>query len=253
VGDLRSSITEKTSLTRFDIKYGYPPKPLYLDSPTTLLSSLDVRLDGEQLTISAYDGPVTEEKTAEKDVGGSQSASKDISPTSHKDSAESRPSGQVTFAGMPGAKAIDDSKDPISLKRKGKDMEVPELPLPDRGATMCTWIFDVLNKLTRMLMLRPVLRVMPDDNSCLFRAFGTAVLPGDDLSMRELRSLVASAIQAQPDVFTKVVLEQSPDDYCIWIQTEDAWGGAIELTILSQHFEIEVCSVDVQVCKPFSD
>jgi ubiquitin thioesterase OTU1 len=145
VGDLRSSITEKTSLTRFDIKYGYPPKPLYLDTPTALLSSLDVRLDGEQLTISAHDGPGNEERAVEKDAGGSQSASNDIPSSSHKDSAESWPSGQVTFAGMSGTKAPKEpssstamSKDPISLKRKGKDMEVPELPLPDRGATMGT-------------------------------------------------------------------------------------------------------------------
>lgn len=92
-----------------------------------------------------------------------------------------------------------------------------------------------------------VLRVMPDDNSCLFRAFGTAVIPGDDLSMTELRSLVASAIQNEPDVYTQVVLEQKPDDYCRWIQTEEAWGGAIEMTILSKHFDVEICSIDVQV------
>ena len=90
------------------------------------------------------------------------------------------------------------------------------------------------------------MRVMPDDNSCLFRAFGTAVLPGDDASMPELRSLVASAIQSEPEVYTKVVLEQEPDDYCRWIQTQDAWGGAIELGILSKHFDIEICSLDVQ-------
>jgi ubiquitin thioesterase OTU1 len=84
---------------------------------------------------------------------------------------------------------------------------------------------------------------MPDDNSCLFRAFGTAVLPGDDLSMPELRSLVASAIQAEPEL----VLEQNPDDYCRWIQTTDAWGGAIEMGILSKHFDIEICSIDVKV------
>jgi len=146
VGDLRSSIAEKTSLTRFDIKYGYPPKPLYLDNPTTLLSSLDVRLDGEQLTISVYDGPVTEEKAVEKDAGGSQSASKNIPSTPQRDSAESWPDGQVTFAGMSDAKAPKESKDPISLKRKSKDMEVPELPLPDRGATLGSWILGVLNK-----------------------------------------------------------------------------------------------------------
>lgn len=91
-----------------------------------------------------------------------------------------------------------------------------------------------------------VLRVMPDDNSCMFRALGAAVLPGDDQSVIELRSLVASSIQADPTTFTKVILEQNPDDYCRWIQTPDAWGGAIELMILSKHFDVEVCSIDVQ-------
>jgi ubiquitin thioesterase OTU1 len=87
---------------------------------------------------------------------------------------------------------------------------------------------------------------MPDDNSCLFRAFGTAVLPGDDHSMPELRSIVASRIQADPLTYSKVVLEQEPDDYCRWIQTSDAWGGGIEMGILAEHFNIEICSIDVK-------
>ncbi|KFX92332.1 hypothetical protein V490_05431 [Pseudogymnoascus sp. VKM F-3557] len=121
------------------------------------------------------------------------------------------------------------SKTPIPPHQHNKMAEdTPELPMPDRGATL-------------------VMRVMPDDNSCLFRAFAAAVLPGDDLSMLELRSLVASQIQEEPDVYTKVVLDnRAPDDYCRWIQTEDAWGGAIELAILAKHFNVEVCSIDVQ-------
>jgi ubiquitin thioesterase OTU1 len=93
---------------------------------------------------------------------------------------------------------------------------------------------------------------MPDDNSCLFRAFATAMMPDDDQAMIELRSLVASAIQAQPEIYTKVVLEKNPDDYCRWIQSPDSWGGAIELGILAQHFDIEICSIDVQVRTFFS-
>lgn len=89
---------------------------------------------------------------------------------------------------------------------------------------------------------------MPDDNSCLFRAFSTAVLPtGDDLGMPEIRGLVATYIQEDPEIYTKAVLEQAPDDYCRWIQTEDAWGGAIEMGILAKHFDVQICSVDVQV------
>lgn len=64
--------------------------------------------------------------------------------------------------------------------------------------------------------------------------------------MTELRSLVASAIQSDPETYSQVVLEKNPDDYCRWIQNSDAWGGAIELGILSKHFDIEICSIDVQ-------
>lgn len=87
---------------------------------------------------------------------------------------------------------------------------------------------------------------MPDDNSCLFRAFGTAFVPGDDLSMLELRSIVATTIQGDSETYSKVVLEQEPDEYCKWIQTPDAWGGAIEMGILANYFGVEICSIDVQ-------
>lgn len=55
VKDLKDVITDKTALTAFDVKYSYPPKPLQLGNDAQLLSALDVRLDGEQLTISAKD------------------------------------------------------------------------------------------------------------------------------------------------------------------------------------------------------
>src|SRR4030095_6096064 len=103
----------------------------------------------------------------------------------------------------------------------------PEIILPDRGGTL-------------------VLRIMPDDNSCLFRAIASAVLPGMD-AMKELRSVIAQMIQANPDSYPKVVLDnKDPDDYCRWIQTEEAWGGQIELSILSKHFDVEICSIDVK-------
>lgn len=219
VGDLLSQITEKTGLPNFDIKYSYPPKPLDLprSEPSTLLSKLDTKLDGEQLTISARDPPAGIAAVEQKQTPTESQAPKPVQTTSFS-------------SVVPGASKSTPTKTapPISLQRKGMSGEVPELPLPDRGATM-------------------VLRVMPDDNSCLFRAFGTAVLPtGDDASMPELRSLVATYIQADPETYSKVVLEQNPDDYCRWIQTSDAWGGFIEMGILSKHFEIEICSIDVQ-------
>ena len=68
-------------------------------------------------------------------------------------------------------------------------------------------------------------------------------------NMTELRSIIASHIQDNGDKYSEVVLEKQPDDYCRWIQTEDAWGGAIELNVLSQQFDIEICSIDVQTSR----
>ena len=64
--------------------------------------------------------------------------------------------------------------------------------------------------------------------------------------MNELRSIVAQTIQSNPDLYSAAVLEKNPDAYCAWIQREDSWGGGIELAILSQHFDVEVCSINVQ-------
>ena len=87
---------------------------------------------------------------------------------------------------------------------------------------------------------------MPDDNSCLFRAVASAVLSDVD-AVTEMRSIIAQSIQANRDKYTKAILDnKEPDAYCRWIQTADAWGGQIELDILSQHFDIEICSIDVQ-------
>jgi ubiquitin thioesterase OTU1 len=87
---------------------------------------------------------------------------------------------------------------------------------------------------------------MPDDNSCLFRALSSAVLGSSIDGMTELRSIVAQTIISQPEIYSEAVLEKSPEEYCRWIQTETSWGGGIELAILSQHFDVEVCSVNVQ-------
>jgi len=118
---------------------------------------------------------------------------------------------------------------PLSLQRKQKSelKDTPEVPLPVRGGTV-------------------VLRVMPDDNSCMFRALGSAVLSDSLDSMTELRSLVAQAIQGDPEMYNEAILQRTPDEYCKWISYSDSWGGGIELSILSQEFNVEICSINVQ-------
>jgi ubiquitin thioesterase OTU1 len=118
---------------------------------------------------------------------------------------------------------------PLSLQRKENPSlkDTPEVFVADRAGTV-------------------VLRVMPDDNSCMFRAVGSAVLTDSLDSMTELRSLVAQAIQRDPDYYNEAILQRTPDDYCKWIQYSDSWGGGIELSILSQEFDIEIASINVQ-------
>lgn len=245
ISDLQLQISEKTLLPRFDAKYGYPPKPLMLDEhgASMKLSDLGIKLDGEQLIIS------------QKDIEPSRRDSNnlprrdrivispvDLSPPGAESHARNpNPSSGFSFAGVGTAPSQNplsprtpttQAAAPLSLTRKHNpsiETDPPERPLPSHNGTL-------------------VLRIMPDDNSCLFRAFGSAFFGFMD-NMTELRSLIAQQIQAQPDIYSQAVLDQKPDDYCRWIQTEDAWGGGIELSILSKHFELEICSIDVQTLR----
>lgn len=128
VGDLRAQIKEKTSLTKYDVKYGYPPIPLTLASDAALLSSLDVKLHGQQLM-------VTSQSSIED---GTPQISKDNAvaprPTTSFDGPKHNASLQDEAADAPPLRA---QSQPISLKHKTiEEKEVPEIPLPLRGATL---------------------------------------------------------------------------------------------------------------------
>lgn len=228
VGELLSQLSKETPNDRPEIKSGYPPKPLPLDTfePSTKLSDTGLQIDGEQLIVSRgrYDKIETISEPSNPSL---KSSTHDVA--SHPFSSDPK---SLAFAGKspaPSTSTANQTNKPLSLARKTSITDPPELPFPLQASTM-------------------ILRIMPDDNSCLFRAFGTAVLPNMD-NMTELRSIVAQNIQQHPEKYSAVVLDQEPDEYCRWIQSQDAWGGAIELDILSRHFELEICSIDVQTCR----
>jgi len=222
VGDLKAQITAKTELPTFDLKAGYPPQPIDLDQFDEELKLVDthLKLDGEQLIAVRKD--ITH---VLKNPLGAIAPPPVTTTQGSPPSLNTRSQTKEEPTTLPTA--------PLSLKRAAKDLidgDPPEIPLPELNGTL-------------------VLRVMPDDNSCLFRALGAAVMGNSLDSMHELRSMVASQIQAQPQIYTAAVLEKAPNDYCKWIQREDAWGGAIELSILSQEWDIEICSIDVQTLR----
>lgn len=231
VEDLQSQITEKTSIRNFDLMYGYPPKPLLLKKyqRTIRVQDIGVQLDGEQLIVSEA---TTSSNKAPDDNKANPSQTNGSQKNNAVNSSISAPSS-YSFAdfGTAPPPPVQRPKKALSLTRRktNSEMDAPEIPLPTHASTM-------------------ILRIMPDDNSCLFRAFNTAFFGAMD-NMHELRSIIAQNIQANQDIYSAVVLEKNPDDYCRWIQTQDAWGGAIELDILSKHFNVEICSIDVQTLR----
>ncbi|CAG8477161.1 8018_t:CDS:10 [Paraglomus occultum] len=73
-----------------------------------------------------------------------------------------------------------------------------------------------------------MLREMEDDNSCLFRAI-----------------VIVKKVQSDPVTYNDAFLGMSNDEYCTRISGPNTWGGAIELSIFSEHFNVEILSIDV--------
>ncbi|XP_071542770.1 ubiquitin thioesterase OTU1 isoform X2 [Panulirus ornatus] len=92
-------------------------------------------------------------------------------------------------------------------------------------------------------------KVVPSDNSCLFASIYYLINGGETIGpkqLREMRQLVASVIKTQPEKYNEAVLERSNSKYCEWILKDTSWGGAIELSVFSQYYEIEIVALDAK-------
>ena len=151
VDNLKTHITEIVGFSAFDLKYGYPPQILALESfPAALpLAQIPIQLDGTQIIVSR--AASLAETQSQKQVLQATSNSK----PKHSSEGGIEPSSQAlfSFAGKTPHQSITPADAKIQSKRVEQD--APEFPLPTYQATL-------------------VLRIMPDDNSCLFRAFNSA-------------------------------------------------------------------------------
>ena len=79
---LRKTIETETSVSSFEIKYGYPPKTFPLDeSPSSaLLKELDVKLNGEQLIVNEIKSLSTTGKVLPTPSDAARSATKSAGP-----------------------------------------------------------------------------------------------------------------------------------------------------------------------------
>ncbi|ORY82130.1 hypothetical protein BCR37DRAFT_402793 [Protomyces lactucae-debilis] len=117
-----------------------------------------------------------------------------------------------------------------SIKKPQNDDDAPEVAVPGRGSL--------------------VLRVQPDDNSCLFRALGYLCMRSID-AMEEMRAIIAQTIQDDPDTYSDAVLGMSRNAYCAKMNRADTWGGEIEIQILSQYFGVQVANIDCKTGKVY--
>jgi ubiquitin thioesterase OTU1 len=85
---------------------------------------------------------------------------------------------------------------------------------------------------------------MPSDNSCLFTAFGGALQ--DQPPAAVMRQKIADYIHAHPDEYTEAILGMPPLECCTKITSPHYWGGAIEISIFSNIFDVEICTYDVK-------
>lgn len=59
-----------------------------------------------------------------------------------------------------------------------------------------------------------------------------------------MREIIANAVAADPEEYSEAFLGRPNAEYCKWILKSDSWGGAIELSILSKFYGLEIAVID---------
>ena len=91
-------------------------------------------------------------------------------------------------------------------------------------------------------------KVVPADNSCLFTAINYcmsgSLVPSEHSAF--MREVIANVVSSDQEKFSEAYLGRANQQYCTWILTKDAWGGAIEVQILAEYFQVEIVVVDTK-------
>ncbi|WWC88636.1 uncharacterized protein L201_003549 [Kwoniella dendrophila CBS 6074] len=218
--DLKVLIFSSTEIppSEQELKFSYPPKLLpEIQSP---LSSIPIT-KGEQIIVTSAPSTTTSQ---------APSTSGNISTSSSSTST-----GTPTPA--PSIKAINETisaPSPVHPTRPESPLAQNDIPLETNDSVALP------GRDAGYLQLR----VVPDDNSCLFSAIGV-IFEGGIESAQKLRKVVADAIKDDPFTYSDVMLGQPTDQYINKIQKSETWGGAIELSIFSKHYKTEISSFDV--------
>ncbi|KAK6907976.1 ubiquitin thioesterase OTU1 [Kwoniella mangroviensis CBS 8886] len=225
IEDLRILIFSSTEIppSEQELKYSYPPKALPDSNNQQKLSTIPIT-KGEQIIVTSLP-PAT--SSAQSSTSASTSSTK-VGPGTTAKIPTPAPSIKPTNESISAPSPIHSPPRPESpLGQNDIPLETNDsVALPGRDAGYLQ------------------LRVVPDDNSCLFSAIGV-VFEGGIEAAQKLRKVVADAIRDDPFTYSDVMLGQPADQYIDKMQKPDTWGGAIELSIFSKHYKTEISSFDV--------
>ncbi|WRT67983.1 uncharacterized protein IL334_004958 [Kwoniella shivajii] len=229
IDDLKILIFSSTEIppSEQELKYSYPPKSL--PESKNPLSSIPITR-GEQIIVTS---------NPSLSLSSTTSTSTPTSNTQER-TTTSRIDATRTPTPAPSIKAINESisaPSPITSTTPRR----PESPLGSNDIPLETSDSVALPGRDAGFLQ---LRVVPDDNSCLFSAIGVVFEGGIDAAQK-LRKVVADVIKNDPFTYSDVMLGQSADSYIDKISRPETWGGAIELSIFSKHYKTEISSFDV--------
>ena len=83
------------------------------------------------------------------------------------------------------------------------------------------------------------------DNSCLFASI-SYLCTGSVNQAYSLRQHCIKVIRENPQKYDEATLGTSNSDYCKWLSDMNHWGGYIEIGILAEYFNVEICVLHIE-------
>eukprot|EP01039_Chlorochromonas_danica_P007501 gene7501-8298_t len=95
-------------------------------------------------------------------------------------------------------------------------------------------------------------KVIPADNSCLFRSIAYLLNPSHSRDPMIYRQMVADHVLSHVDSYPADFLDgKEAKEYAKWICQSEKWGGEIELSILAPLLAVEIAVVDIRTGKVY--
>ncbi|CAH1784415.1 unnamed protein product [Owenia fusiformis] len=121
-----------------------------------------------------------------------------------------------------------------------------QTPKPDLSDVLLNQYQEQVSTMNGILMRK----VVPANNSCLFTSINFCLeQKGGDVDLscaKAMRKLIAAKVASDPVTYNEGFLGRQNSKYCKWILNDDNWGGAIEISILSKQYSVEIDVVDTQ-------